>query len=298
MKKTVCIAGMLFFATMAMAQRSGSPTSAPTKTITKQQQISNMTQDFTMPVASPKVTVTQQFSTTSIGLEYSRPSVKGRKVFGEMVAFGRPWRTGANAATTITFGEEVIFGNQAVKPGTYALYTIPHEKSWIVLLNTNYKSSGLNDIMPENDVAKVEARTTRLERPVETFTIEINEISSTSATLNIIWENTKVSVPIIADNKERILAYLDEALQGENPPFREAAFYYEEIGHELESALEYADRVLEANPKAFWIHSLKARIYNKMGDKNQARRSAEMAVELTKGTGYEDEYRKKTEEYR
>src|SRR5690606_9342294 len=135
--------------------------------------------EFSMPVASPKVTTTQQFSTTSIGLEYSRPSVKGRKVFGEMVAFGRPWRTGANAATTITFGEEVIFGNQAVKPGTYALYTIPHEKSWIVLLNTNYKSSGLNDIMPENDVAKVEARTTRLESPVETFTIEIYENSST-----------------------------------------------------------------------------------------------------------------------
>src|SRR5690554_3338529 len=108
MKKTVCIAGMLFFATMAMAQRSGSPTSAPTKAITKQQQISNMKQDFAMPVASPKITVTQQFSTSSIGLEYSRPSVKGRKVFGEMVAFGRPWRTGANAATTITFGEEEI----------------------------------------------------------------------------------------------------------------------------------------------------------------------------------------------
>lgn len=254
--------------------------------------------EFTMPVASPKVTTTQQFSTSSIGLEYSRPSMKGRKIFGEMVAFGKPWRTGANAATKITIGEELLFGGQTVKPGTYALYTIPQKGSWIVLLNTNHKSSGLNDIKPENDIAKVEVKTTSLNQAVETFTIEVNNITNTSATLDIMWENTKVSVPIVANNQERILAHLDKALQGENPPYRDAAFYLEEIGKDLDRAIKYADKALEANPKAFWIHSLKARIYNKMGDKKQALKSAEMAAELTKGTDYEEEYRKKVQEYK
>jgi len=301
MKKTVCIAGMLFFTSMGIAQKSASPTIAKSKKEKVQQnQLSNSStsEDFTMPVASPKVTIKQQFSTSSIELEYSRPSAKGRKIFGDMVPFGRPWRTGANAVTKITFGEEVSFGGQKVKPGTYALYTIPQNESWIVILNSNYKSSGLNDIKPEEDVAKVEVKATSLSQPIETFTIELNDITSTRAFLNIMWQHTKVAIPIQADNKERILTYLKKELNGKNPPYRDAAFYFEEIGYELESALQYANRVLDENPKAFWIHSLKARIYNKMGDKKQALRSAEMAAELTKGTGYEQEYTKKVEEYK
>jgi hypothetical protein len=281
--------GFLLFTIASTAQVSVS--SSVSKTDKSQQ-------EFSMPVASPKVTTTQQFSTSSIGLEYSRPSMKGRKIFGNMIAFGKPWRTGANAATKITFGEEIMFGGQTIKPGTYALYTIPQKDSWIVLLNTNHKSSGLNDIKPENDIAKVEVKPRQLSQSVETFTIEINEITSTSASLDIMWENTKVSVPIVANNQERILAHLDKALQGENPPYRDAAYYLEEIGKDLPRAIEYADKALEANPKAFWIHSLKARIYSKMGDKKQALRSAEMAAELTTGTDYEEEYRKKAQEYK
>lgn len=301
MKKTVFIAAMLFFTSMGMAQKTASPTVVKSKKeAVQQKQLSNSTigEDFTMPVASPKVTIKQQFSTSSIELEHSRPSAKGRKIFGDMVPFGKPWRTGANAITKITFGEEVNFGGQRVKPGTYALYTIPQNESWIVILNSNYKSSGLNDIKPEEDVAKTEVKATSLSQPIETFTIELNDITSTRAFLNIMWQHTKVSIPIQADNKERILSYLKQELNGSNPPYRDAAFYYEEIGHELDKAIVYADKVLDSNPKAFWIHSLKARIYNKMGDRKQALRSAEIAAELTKGTGYEQEYAKKVEEYK
>ncbi len=302
MKKTVFIIALSFFTTVTIAQKTANPTSAKgKKEKTEQKQLStssSMTPDFTMPAASPKVTTKQQFSTSAIELEYSRPSAKGRKIFGEMVPFGKPWRTGANAATKITFGEEVIFGGQKVEAGTYALYTIPNNESWIVILNTNYNSSGLNDIKPEDDVVKIEVRATSVSQPIETFTIELNDITSTRASLNIMWQHTKVSIPIHADNKERILSYLKRELNGANPPYRDAAFYFEEIGYELESALQYANRVLDSNPKAFWIHSLKARIYSKMGDRAQALRSAEMAAELTKGTGYEQEYAKKAEEYR
>lgn len=287
MKRIVfCLAGFLSFATVSMAQSV--LRSVP----------HNETRDFTMPVPSPKVKVTQQFSTSNIELEYSRPSMKGRKIFGEMIPFERPWRTGANAISTITFGEEVSFGGQPVKPGTYALYTIPNKESWIVLLNSNYKSSGLNDIKPEYDVAKVKVTPITTGEAYETFTIELNNISDTKATLNIIWENTKVPVEIVADNKERILKYLEKELQGKNPPYREASYYYYEINYKLEEALKYADKVLEQNPKAFWIHSHKAKIYDKIGKKDDALHSAKKAAELTRGTQYEQEYRQKLNEYK
>lgn len=304
MKKIVfSTAGFLLFTAIGTAQTTAAPDTAEERVAELRERqlrssVAISSSDFTMPVASPKVVVTQQFSTSFIGLEYSRPSMKERKVFGEMVPYGKPWRTGANAITKITFGEEVSFGEQRVKAGTYALYSIPNEGSWTVVLNTNHASSGLNDINPDQDVAKVRARATPVREPYETFAIELNDITSQSATLNIIWENTKVSVPIRTDNRGRILAYLEENLQGENPPYREAAFYFEEIGHELDRAIEYADQVIESNPKAFWMHSLKARVFNKMGDREQALESAQQAAELTRGTGYEQEYAKKVEEYK
>jgi len=287
MKKIVfCIAGFLSFATISMAQST--PQGAP----------QNVTRDFKMPAPSPKVKIIQQFSTSNIELEYSRPSMKERKIFGEMIPFGRPWRTGANAISTITFEEEVSFGGQLVKPGTYALYTIPNKDSWTVLLNSNYKSSGLNDIKHEHDVAKVEVKPITIREAYETFTIKLNNISNTKATLDIIWENTKVPVEIVADNKGRILAYLNRELQGKNPPYRDASYYYYEIDYKLDEALRYADKVLEENPKAFWIHSHKAKIYEKMGRKDQAIHSARQAAELTKGTQYEQEYVQKLNEYK
>lgn len=304
MKKIVfSVAGFLLFTVIGTAQTSVAPAKnqrATTQQQQKQSKSSNsMTaQDFTMPTASPKIIITQQFSTSSIELEYSRPSMKGRKIFGEMVSFEKPWRTGANAVTKITFGEEISFGGQQVKAGTYALYTIPQKDKWTVILNSNYKSSGLNDIKPENDVAKVDIRPTEIKDTYETFTIELNNITSTDANLDIIWENTRVSVPIRANNKERILEHLKKELSGENPPYRDAAFYYEEIGYNLEEAIKYANMVLESNPKAFWIHSLKARIFKKLGDKDNALRSAEMAAETAKGTGFEEEYSKKIAEYK
>ena len=302
MKKTVCIAGMLLFTSVTIAQAPviESAPASPRGTAQQQRQSSNSdtNQEFMMPVASPKVTTKQQFSTSIIELEYSRPSIKERRVFGEMIPFGRPWRTGANAITKITFGEEIYFGGQRVRPGTYALYTIPDQDRWAVVLNTNHRSSGLNDIKPEDDIARVMVRPSALREPVETFTIELNDITSTSATLNIIWEHTKVSVPIKADNQERILAYLDKELKGKNPPYRNASYYYAEIGKNLDKAIEYADKVLAENPNAFWIHSHKANVYKQMGKKKEALKAAEKAAEMAKGTGYEEEYAKKVAEYR
>jgi len=272
MKKIVCILSFLFFATLT----------------------TTMAQDFTMPAPSPKAAIVQQFSTSKVELEYSRPSMKGRKVFGEMIPFGKPWRTGANAITKITFEEETFFGDQKVAPGTYALYSIPNRESWTVLLNKNHKSSGLNDIKPENDIAKTEIRVTPIRETCETFTIDFNNITNTSATLDIVWENTKVSVPIRVDNQKRILEYLDKELKGKNPPYSNASFYYAEIG-KYEDALKYADKFLADNPKAFWVLTHKANVYKKMGKDKEASTEAKKVLELVKGTDWEHEYSKKLE---
>jgi len=274
MKKTVCILSFLSFTTL-----------------------STMAQDFTMPAPSPKVTIAQQFSTSKVELEYSRPSMKGRKIFGEMIPFGKPWRTGANAITKISFTEEVFFGQQKVAPGTYALYSIPNRESWTILLNKNHKSSGLNDIKPENDVAKIEVRVVPIRETYETFTIDFNNITTTSATLDIVWENTKVSVPIKVDNQKRILEYLDKELKGKNPPYSNASFYYAEIG-KYEEALKYADKVLSENPKAFWIQAHKAGIYKKMGKNKEASIEAEKTLKMVQGTEWEHEYTKRVQGYR
>jgi len=269
MKKIVCIFSFLSFTTLT-----------------------TMAQDFTMPAPSPKATVVQQFSTSKIELEYSRPSMKGRKIFGEIIPFGKPWRTGANAITKITFEEETIFGDQKVAPGTYALYTIPNKESWIVLLNKNHKSGGLSDIKPENDIAKIEVRPVSIREVYETFTIDFNDITNTSATLNIIWENTKVSVPIKVDNQERILRYLEKELKGKNPPYSNASFYYAEIGR-FEEAIKCADKFLEQNPKAFWIMAHKANVYKNMGKQKEAEKTARETLELVRGTEWEHEYSKR-----
>jgi len=271
MRKIACILSFLFFTTLTI-----------------------MAQEITMPAPSPKTTIVQQFSTSKVELEYSRPSMKGRKVFGEMIPFGKPWRTGANAITKITFGEEVFFGDQKVAPGTYALYSVPNRESWTVLLNKNHKSSGLGDIKPENDIAKIEVRITPIRETCETFTIDFNNITNTSATLDIVWENTKVSIPIKVDNQERILKYLDKALKDKNPPYSNASFYYAEIG-KYEDALKYADKALSENPKAFWILTHRANIYKKMGKDKEALTEAKKVLDLVKGTDYEHEYSKRLE---
>lgn len=247
-------------------------------------------QDMKLPSSSPKISLTQQFATSKIELEYSRPSMKGRKVFGEMIPYGKSWRTGANALTKITFGEDVVFGGQKVAAGAYSLYTIPGKASWTVVLNSELQSKGEQFFDASKDVVKVTVKPVVSKENYETFTLDLNDITSSSLTLNIRWENVKVPVTIMADNKEKIIAYLEKELKGSNPPYQAAAGYFNEANYKLEDAITYADKTLAANPNAFWIHSLKAQIYSKLGKKKEAIASAQKAATMTKGTDFEFEY--------
>jgi len=262
--------------------------------------LTSQAQDIKMPAPSPTTTVQQDFSTTSIEIVYSRPSMHGREIFGKLIPYGDVWRTGANSATKITFAEDVFFNNVAVgdvslnnvgiKAGSYSLYTIPGEKEWTIILNKNTGSWGTTGFDKKDDVAEFKVPVHHLTDKVETFTIGFENMTSKSCDLALSWANTKVIVPITADNDARIMSWLDKELKGSKPPYQQAASYYLENGKDMKLALEYAQKSIDANPKAFYLHWLKARILQKMGDNAEALKEAKIAADATVNTPYAVEY--------
>jgi len=253
-------------------------------------------QDFTMPVLSPNAKIWQQFSTSFISVDYSRPSVRNRIIFGDIVPFDKPWRTGANASTKLTFGEDVNFGGTEVKAGTYSLYTIPNSKEWTVILNKELDITNAANFKTENDVARLKIQSLKSDKKIETLTISIDNITTNSANLNLTWENTSITIPIIADNKAKILAYLEKELNKTNPIYQRAANYYLEENYNLDNALIYINKAIEGNPDAYWLYWTKASIYAKMNNQTEAIKIGEIALEKAKVSGAGDEYQKKLNE--
>lgn len=247
-------------------------------------------QDLKLPALSPTSKLTQEFSTSNIEISYSRPSMRGRKIFGELVAFGNVWRTGANSATKVKFGEDVTVGGQAVKAGEYALYTIPGATEWEIILNKGVGNWGNAGYDKADDVARFKIAPKALDKNVQTFTINIGNITYSSCNIELMWEKTKIIIPVKANNEERLSASIDKAINNPNIPYFQAANYYFETDQNLDKAIVYVDKALEANPKAFWMWSLKARIAQKMGKKDDAINAANKAMEVAKGSAFEAEY--------
>lgn len=247
-------------------------------------------QDFKMPKPSPTTTVKQDFSTSSITIDYSRPSVKGRDIFGDLVPFGKVWRTGANEATKVTFGENVQLMGKDIKAGSYALYTIPGEKEWTIILNTGLSNWGTMGFDEKDDIAQFQVPAKNIAEKVETFTISIDNMTKNSCELVLSWDHTRVSIPVTADNDQRIMDYLKKELAGPNPPYQQAASYYLETNRNLEEAAAYADKAIAANPKAFYLHWLKARILQKTGNRSEALSEAQKAAAGAAGSPFADEY--------
>lgn len=247
-------------------------------------------QDLKLPALSPTSKLTQEFSTSNIEISYSRPSMRGRKIFGELVAFGNVWRTGANSATKVKFGEDVTVGGQTVKAGEYALYTIPGATEWEIILNKGVGNWGNAGYDKADDVARFKIAPKALDKNVQTFTINIGNITYSSCNIELMWEKTKIIIPVKANNEERLSASIDKAINNPNIPYFQAANYYFETDQNLDKAIVYVDKALEANPKAFWMWSLKARIAQKMGKKDDAINAANKAMEVAKGSAFEAEY--------
>lgn len=247
-------------------------------------------QDLKLPALSPTAKISQDFSTSSIDITYSRPSMRGRHIYGDIVAYGEVWRTGANAATKIKFGEDVTVGDQEVKAGEYALYTIPGEGSWEVILNKGTGNWGSAGYDKAADVARFRVKAKSTERTVQTFTIEISNITLSSCHIDLMWENTMISIPVDANNQDRLTKAVDKAINNPSIPYFQAANYYFETHQQTEKAWEYINKACEQNPKAFYMFFLKARIAKKLGKREEAIEAAKKSMEAAKGSAFENDY--------
>lgn len=246
-------------------------------------------QQLKVPAPSPSQTIKQSFALSDITVEYSRPGVKGRVVFGDVVPFGKVWRTGANAATQITFGEDVTVEGNAVKAGTYALYTIPNKDKWEVMLYKDLKLGGnVNDYNKENEVARFSVKPVTQSTKTETFTINIADVTNSTANVELIWDQTKVSFKVQADIDAKIMKNIDASLANDTRPYFQAASYYYENNKDLKQALEWATMATNANPKAFWMWMLKAKIHAKLGEKKAATETAQQVITLAKEAKNDD----------
>lgn len=235
-------------------------------------------QQLKVPAPSPLQTIKQAFALSDITVEYSRPGVKNRVVFGDVVPFGKVWRTGANAATQITFGEDVTVEGKAVSAGTYALYSVPNKDSWELMLYKDLKLGGnVADYKKENEVLRFSVKPTQATK-TETFTINIADITATTANIELIWDQTKVSFKVQADIDAKMMKNIDAALANDSRPYFQAASYYYDNNKDLKTALEWATKAADANPKAFWMWMLKAKIQLKAGDKKAAIETAQKVV--------------------
>jgi len=244
-----------------------------------------------LPALSPTAKISQDFSISNIEINYSRPSMRGRKIFGDIIPYGKIWRTGANAATKIKFGEDVEIAGQKIKAGEYAMYTMPDKDQWRIILNTGTGNWGADGYSKENDVARFTVKSIAMETEVQTFTIEISDITFTTCKIEMMWEKTKVVLPVTAHNGEVVETNIDKAVNHPQPlPYFQAANYYYETNQKTDIASSYVNKALEQDPKAFYIWYLKARIERRKGNKDEAISAAQKSMEMAKGSANEVEY--------
>lgn len=279
--------------------------------------IASNAQELKLPAPSPSAVLKQDFSTSSIEISYSRPSLRGRKAFGGIVPFKEVWRTGANTATKVTFGEDVSLTGIPMTPGdnnpemradaryqsrnfnipkgTYALYTVPGANAWKVIINKGIGNWGVSGFEAKDDVAEFMVPATNITETVQSFTISVDNITGTQCDIVLSWENTKVAIPVVADNDKRITDYLEKSINEPKRPYQQAANYYLETGKDLNKALAYTDKAIEENKEAFWLYWLKARIYQKQGNKKEAIAAAQKSATLAASTPYAGEYQRNAE---
>lgn len=244
------------------------------------------------PAPSPVGKISQEVGLIKVDVEYSRPSAKGRKVFGDLVPFGTMWRTGANASTKVTVSDDAKVAGMPLPKGTYALYTIPGEKEWTIIFYTNTSYWGTPD-MKDFKEEEVQARFTVPSLPmrdlVETFTMGVSNLRNNGADLEIIWENTKVVVPIMVDTDTKVMKAIETTMSGPAAgDYNAAARYYYEEKKDMSKALMWVDKALEKGGDKFWILRLKASILAEMGRYPEAIAVAQKSTELANKEGNAD----------
>jgi hypothetical protein len=249
---------------------------------------------FEFPDASQHATIKQRVGLTDVEINYSRPDMRGREIFGGLVPYGKVWRTGANQPTTIKFSDAVKIGGQEVPAGEYAFYTMPNQNEWTIILSKNLKLWGAYGYKPDADALRVTVKPTSLANPVETFTISLDNLKDNSATISLEWEKTRVPVELTTNTVEKVNQEIDHALQ--NPDSLKPIFYYQAASFyydhdkDLGRAAKWVDQAIEKQqPTRYFLYYKKAQIEAKLGHKPEAKAAAEKSIELLKAEKEPDE---------
>lgn len=248
-----------------------------------------------MPAPSPLSTVTQMVGLAEISIKYSRPSVKGRKVYGDLVPFDKVWRTGANRPTKIKFDDEISFEGNKVPAGEYTLVTIPNATEWTIILNKDSKGNGASSYLESDDVVRFKVKPQLVAYPVENFTINFANITDNTAIIELLWENTavrfKIENEITSKIEKQITAQLNPAKDA--GMYSQIAGYYLDTNQKLPEALELITKSTDLAPRYWTLHT-KAKIQAKLGKNKEAMETCQKSIELAKKDG-DDGYVKMNE---
>lgn len=245
------------------------------------------------PAPSPFSKMKQVVGMTDITIEYSRPAMRGRAIFGDLVPYDKVWRTGANARTKITFSDDVTFGGTDVKAGSYALLTKPGASSWEVYLYAEANGGGTPS---EWDESKVAAKTSApvisfpKEMAVQSFTITVDDLTDNGANLGLLWDTVYVAVPIGVGADTAVMENIDKVMAGPGAgDYYAAALYYMNAGKDINKAKEWIDKSMAMTEKpAFWQLRQQSLIYAKAGDKKGAIEVAKKSLAAAKEEGNDD----------
>ena len=234
-----------------------------------------------LPQPSPKARVEQRVGLTDFSLEYSSPAVKGRTIWGGLVAYDKPWRTGANAATRLTASREFTFAGKPLAAGSYALYTIPGKTSWTVVLNSGLEAWGDAGYDAKKDVARVSVAPVA-SAPRERLTFTFDDTTDQGTKLSLEWEKVRVAIPITVDTKAQALKNIQSSVDDAWRPHFISARYLLDNGGDLDQALRYIDQSIAIKP-TWWNNWVRAQILQKKGRAPDAVASGEKALQLGSG---------------
>jgi len=227
---------------------------------------------------------------TNFSLEYSRPSMRGRTIFGELVPYGALWRTGANKNTIITFDDSVIIGGKEINSGSYSIYTRPSEKSWDVIFYNKIDNSGLpNKWEKSMESLVLNVKTKKTEKKVETFDIWFSNLHNDGASLNFAWENTHISILIKVPTKTKVISSINKTLS-DSPKagdYFNAARYHLQENIDLNKAEFWIGKSLDMQ-ETFWGYRQQALIFEKLGEIDNAIDSAKKSINLAEKEGNKD----------
>lgn len=237
-----------------------------------------------IPQSSPRAQFTQKVGLTTVEIDYSRPAVRGRKIMGNLVRYDEIWRTGANKNTIISFSDPVQIEGNTLPAGQYSLYTRPSSNQWKVYFYKSTNNWGLPNPWDDSEVAlSLIITPSFFEYKIENFTITISDINSDAAQLNLIWENTLLSIPFEVPTKAKAMESINETMAGNPKPndYYNAALYFLQENMDLNQAKNWMEiAIAKRDTPAFWMHYRYALILLELNDNKGALTASKKSLAL------------------